>query len=249
MTLSRDDYLRHLRADGAALTAAAAQNLDADVRGCPGWTVADLLAHTGQVHRYVTELVRTNSDKPVSRKDFPDPPAGAELVPWFDAGLGAVVAMLESADVDGFAWNWSGHNQKVGWWPRRMAQETAVHRWDTEDAVAPGSGQPIDAALAVDGVDEFLDLVLPNAKERGPYPDGGATVHLHATDAEGEWLLRFAGSGIEVSRGHAKGDAAVRGTASDLLLFLWKRLPPDAPGFEVFGDPSVLDNWVKQTQL
>ncbi len=40
-----------------------------------------------------------------------------------------------------------------------------------------------------------------------------------------------------VEPGHAKGDAAVRGPAADLLLWLWGRRPLD--GFEVFGDRSA----------
>ena len=35
---------------------------------------------------------------------------------------------------------------------------------------------------------------------------------------------------------HAKGDVAARGSASDLLLFLWGRVPADA--LEVFGDAA-----------
>ena len=37
---------------------------------------------------------------------------------------------------------------------------------------------------------------------------------------------------------HAKGDVAARGTASDLLLFLWGRVPADT--LEVFGDADLL---------
>ncbi len=51
-------------------------------------------------------------------------------------------------------WTWTGANQNVEWVRRRMAQETAVHRWDAAHAV----GQPddLDALVASDGIDEFL---------------------------------------------------------------------------------------------
>ena len=42
-------------------------------------------------------------------------------------------------------------------------------------------------------------------------------------------------------REHAKGDVAARGTASDLLLFLWGRVP--ATALEVFGDAELLDRF------
>ncbi len=41
---------------------------------------------------------------------------------------------------------------------------------------------------------------------------------------------------IEVERAHAKGDAAIRGTANDLLLWLWGR---DAGPVEILGDEAL----------
>ena len=43
--------------------------------------------------------------------------------------------------------------------------------------------------------------------------------------------------GISFEHGHAKGDVALRGTASDLLLWAWNRVPVD-DRFEVFGDAA-----------
>ena len=51
--------------------------------------------------------------------------------------------------------------------------------------------------------------------------------------------MRFVGDSAVITREHAKGDVAVRGGASDLLLFLWHRIPADR--LEVFGDPALLD--------
>ena len=52
------DYLQALRADGTALAAAARVGLDQPVPACEGWTVADLVLHTGMVHRHKLEIVR-----------------------------------------------------------------------------------------------------------------------------------------------------------------------------------------------
>ena len=98
------------------------------------------------------------------------------------------------------------------------------------------------AVRAVDGVDEFLDHFTDTGAE-GAEPVGG-TVHLHCTDPSmpegaGEWLITepVVGGRLEVTREHAKGDAAVRGTASDLVLALWRRRTLDETDrFEVFGD-------------
>jgi hypothetical protein len=85
---------------------------------------------------------------------------------------------------------------------------------------------------------------VPRFLERGggPRPElVGATIHIHCTDdglaeGTGEWLLRLVDGGAEVERAHAKGDAALRGPASDLLLAVWHRLPLDR--IDVVGDAS-----------
>jgi hypothetical protein len=115
-----------------------------------------------------------------------------------------------------------------------MAQETAMHRRDATDGL-------IDADLAVDGIDEMLELFTPRIPEdRLAGLDG--SIHLHATDTEGEWLVRLSPDGISFEHGHAKGDAALRGTAQDLLLWTWNRAPVD-DRFEVFGDVDLLETW------
>jgi hypothetical protein len=112
-----------------------------------------------------------------------------------------------------------------------------VHRADAEQALGRPVGA-IEPALAVDGIDELLDVFLPVfGADRSP--GDGRTVHLHATDAEGEWLLRFEAGEVAVEVGHAKGDAAVRGPAGDLLLWLWGRHPLE--DLEVFGDRSAAE--------
>ena len=119
---------------------------------------------------------------------------------------------------------------------------------------AVGIPYEIPVAVAADGIDEFLTWfagrrVAPNAA-----PIGGS-VHLHCTDtdthvaegaddrsaATGEWLVhRLDESGVEFSREHAKGDAAVRGRANDLLLWLWRR---DAGPVEILGDTAVAERF------
>ena len=74
-----------------------------------------------------------------------------------------------------------------------------------------------------------------------------ATVHLHATDVEGEWLVTLGGSTVAVEHGHAKGDAAVRGTAADLHLWLWGRVPLDR--LVVFGDPAIAERLTKLSRV
>ena len=52
--------------------------------------------------------------------------------------------------------------------------------------------------------------------------------------ADGEWLITRGADGMTVAREHAKGDVAVRGAASDLLLVVMGRAEVDV--VEVLGD-------------
>ncbi|MDQ1372946.1 MAG: hypothetical protein QOJ09_284 [Actinomycetota bacterium] len=231
------EYVAHLRADGGRLADVADGNLDARVPSCPEWNVADLVWHTGAVHRFWAEVVRTNAQAVAGPPALERPSAGA-LVDWFRDGLEQSAQTLEGADPATPIWTWTSTDDTAGWVQRRMAQETAVHRWDAE--VASGQTTGVDHQLAVDGIDEFLDIFLPEAD--GARAFGTGTIHLHTTDGDGEWLLTVDGSDVRVERGHVKGDVAVRGPASDLLLMLWRRLPPD--GLDVLGDGSVLDHFL-----
>ncbi len=226
--MDRAEHLRWLRVEGARLgEAARAAGVDAPVPTCPGWSVADLLVHTLGVYRHKTFVLTTGArERPVGDTWRRPHPAPDEAPDRFDEELAALVEALEATDPSTPVWTWWPADQTAGFWWRRMAQETVIHRADVE--AAAGAVTPVDAGLAVDGIDEALDLflapdVLPGAVEGPP-----ATVHLHATDAPGEWLVGLGPEGVTVARGHAKGDAAVRGTASDLLLWLWGRGPSSA---------------------
>jgi hypothetical protein len=60
-------------------------------------------------------------------------------------------------------------------------------------------------------------------------------VHIHCTDTSGEWLVHADG---RVEPIHAKGDAAIRGTASDILLGLYDRIP--LGDLDLIGDTSLV---------
>lgn len=234
-------YLDALRSDSAALAAAAQLGVDAKVPSCPEWTVADLVSHVGRIHRWVADMVQTHASERPPRGEGSPLPAGDALVDWFEEVSSAVVDALTAADDDEPVWNWSvTRPHTAAFWKRRMAHETAVHRWDAQ--LAHGSPAAVPPALAKDGIDEVLDTVLPTEVSfKPPAATLGGSLHLHTTDVEGEWLVRVGDGKVEVSYEHSKGDAAVRGTAEDVLLFVWGRRP--AEELQTFGDPTVLANW------
>ncbi len=235
-------YLAALRADGVSLARAAEPALDRPVPSCPGWSVRDLIAHVGQVHRDKARIVRAGTTtRPPGVEDTDL--TGPELLAWYREGLSDLLDALAGADPRQPAWSWVG-DQRVAFWYRRMAHETAVHRWDAEHAagLAPAPVDPEE--LGADGVAEVFDTWLGH--DDPPYEGPAGTLHLHATDAPAEWLLTLEPPHVSAAPGHGRADTALRGTASDLDLLLWGRLPLAA--VEVLGDaalPGAFLAWVQ----
>ncbi|HEX2058955.1 MAG TPA: maleylpyruvate isomerase family mycothiol-dependent enzyme [Actinomycetota bacterium] len=209
------------------MAVAVARDLDAHVPTCPAWNVAKLTIHTGQHHRWVTDAIRRGGDPP----ENPSKPGlrGDELVEWFRAGWRDLADLLDAKDDDEPAWSWAGDN-RVGFWRRRTTLETLVHRWDAENAT--GSGSSLDPALAADGVDEFLFVMM--ALDGGVYRGPRLHVGVATNYAAGRWAVDLE-DGVRPSAVVGDGAAApgagrvsVGGTAEDVLLFLWGRRGPDA---------------------
>jgi len=233
------DWSAVVAREGAALGDAAALDLTAAVPAAPGWDTTELLRHIGLIHARTATILRTATLERPSRKNgmLPDPPSD-DVLGWYRTTLDELVRALDAVDdPDQPVWSFAPEHARAGFWPRRMAQETLVHRVDAEQAVGAPVGA-IEPELGVDGVDEILTIFVP-ALGADRSPGDGRTVHLHATDTEGEWLVRFDEGAVTVETGHAKGDAAVRGPAGELLLWLWGRRPLD--GLEVFGDVGAAD--------
>ncbi len=234
------DLLATVPASSAGMTRAALEaGLDAPVPSCPGWTVERLVDHTGKVLRMVGKVVETGG--PVDGRTLPKPPAGSLVVQWFEEMTASTVAALGAKDPADELWNWAGQPPVVAFWHRRMAHELAVHGADA--VLAAGRTPEIEPALAADGIDELLTVLVP-AKTAAGVSDlsGVGSLHVHCTDTAGEWLVVPSGSGVEVTRAHAKGDAALRGPAADLLLRLFNR----GTGGEVVGDPDVLTSFTSR---
>lgn len=238
--LSQERYVESLRADAAGLLdAARAAAPDAPVPGCPEWTTMDLVWHIGEVHRFWATIAAGSLAEPPA--DWPPkrPATDAEIWAFADESARRVVDALAAADPDAAVWTWCEGGDDAGWVIRRMAQETAVHRVDAEQTA--GQDFRLEAALAADGIDEFLCFFYPYTVREGDAPTDG-TVHLHCTDTDGEWTIAPDGT---VTTEHAKGDAALRGPAHDLLMALWRRAGLDA--VEIFGDRALAERFVAST--
>ncbi|MEY2583163.1 MAG: hypothetical protein QOE09_3012 [Ilumatobacteraceae bacterium] len=236
------EFIAAFDRDSAAFAdACEAADLNTPVRSCPGWTVADLLWHLTEVHYFWRTIVGEQRADPDGYAE-PVRPADEALLEMYRTGRTEVLKTLSEADPAAPNWTWS-KEKTAGFVIRRMAQETAVHLWDANDA--SGSAQPIEAGLASDGIDEFLTHMLPDTAKGSAAVAG--SVHLHCGDVAGEWTVTETVDGFAVAPIHAKGDSAIRGTASDILLALWRRVP--LSDCDVVGDADVAARFIAHTNL
>lgn len=233
---SYSEYVATIRKEGEAILAAARFGVDELVPTCVGWTVGDLLTHLGRVYCRATALV---SQRSTTHQDFPpEPPAGTDVIAYVTDALDDLVAALTSADSDTPVWNFSTQPQTATFWARRMAHESAVHRYDAQRA--HGVAQPVDADLARDGLDEMIDVLLARVVSRDDVKLPDATYVLTTTD-DGDWIVRLSADGVQ-RLDVAKGpDVTVRGTPSALLLAAYNRVPWTS--LEVEGDTALLEQW------
>ncbi len=224
------------RSEGEALLAAARLGLDEPVPTCEGWDVRRVVRHLGRVYHYAASCVadRATDDpgRPPAASDSVDP------VAWCADALEEVVDALASTEPAAPVWNWSATAQTAAFWARRMAHESAVHRWDVQNA--HGLPVPIAADLATDAITELVDVLLPRLYARGVEDAPQGVVRLVATD-NGAWRVQLDAAGARLSGDAGPADATAHGTASDLVLVLYGRLPLST--VEVTGDAAVLDRW------
>lgn len=244
---AKDAWLATMRADAAAFRAAVGNEgvLTSPVPSCPEWSVGDLVRHLGSIYQWVRGTAAAGSvERPEPRVIGDDVPAAtdAAVLPWFDTQLAELLSVLESVDADQPAWNWAPQAKKAGFWHRRMAHETVIHRWDAQLSV--GMTEPIETKLAGDTIAEVLDSWLP-AGRRHTDEDVHGIVQLTASDLGHQWTIRLRGKGIALLDTDTLLDddshparALATGNASDLALALWGRLNWDV--LDIAGDEPLL---------
>jgi uncharacterized protein (TIGR03083 family) len=237
--LTHSEYLKILRAEGDAFADSVQNALTAPVVSCEPWVGADLLWHMVEVHyswKFIVQSHLMDPEKYVPREK----PSDDDMLQEYRDGLHELIDVLSTTDASRPCWTWAGVRD-VAWVIRRMAHETAVHAWDAR--CAAGVESQIPAALASDGIDEFVFVMLDNVRE-GELALAGS-VHLHCTDVDGEWLIVPTSDGaLQVTREHAKGACALRGSAHDLLMALWRRVPMSS--IEVIGDTAVAQQFLSR---
>jgi uncharacterized protein (TIGR03083 family) len=219
-------FVEHVRRDGSRLRLAARGDLGAAVPSCPGWSVDDLVRHVAEVYEHkiaCTLLGRAPDPWP------PDWPTDRDPIEWLADAHARLLELFDRSEPASPSATWWPPDQTVGFWARRMAHETAVHRVDAELAAATPS--PIDPDLATDGIAEILEIML--AGDWTDEPDDTASGQRVSIRADGHagghsWLVTIDRAAVDVTEGvrdDANAHARIEGEPADVDLWLWGRAP------------------------
>ncbi|MGP0025579.1 MAG: maleylpyruvate isomerase family mycothiol-dependent enzyme [Streptosporangiaceae bacterium] len=247
-------FLDCLAADFTRLRAVAPIDLDAAVPSCPGWTVSDLARHVGEVYVHKTLAMREGAEP---GQWPPEGLAQEEPLALLDRAYAGLLSEFAARQPEDPAGTWYTPDQTVGFWIRRMAQETVIHRIDAE----LGTGVPVAPVpddLAVDGIDELLKVFTAfGVAEWGSYFTdilGGSPGWTYAVRAGGAaWRVRT-GPGLFVvedragqdgpgdGAGDGPADVTAAGPPAAVLRWVWNRENAGEPGgVTVEGAPDAVE--------
>jgi len=230
---------------------ASAAGLDVRVPTCPEWTLFDLVHHLGGVHRRWAAVVAAGpaAARPAGTapEAAPAAPREREALPaWSAESTAQLLSALREAGPDRGCRTWWGASespQTAGAVARHQVQEAAVHAYDAQ--ITAGAPQPLPDEVALDGVDEFLSTCCATTSA---WPHEAAAVDYHAAEGR-SWRLSLAADGARITclpspvtlsgEGTEAAAAAARGTAGELVLTLYGRIPVDS--LELDGDRRVFE--------
>jgi uncharacterized protein (TIGR03083 family) len=221
---------------GAASTVlranAMAAGLDAPVPTCPGWTVLDLVAHQGMVHRWAASQLRgapIDPPEPLEAEGRESP----DVLGWFDEGATDLLQAIVDApdDLEALVFLKDAPAARL-FWTRRQCHETTVHAVDALGArlrrPALAAETWIAPAVAVDGIDELLVGFVTRSR-RGASPGAETRLLVAPDDCEVAWLVELATGRPLVTRRvrpdspDVAPDHVWTGEPVDLYLRLWSR--------------------------
>jgi len=195
------------------------------------WSVEQLAAHLGSVHRWAA--LHTSRQTREERDNVPV--LSVPMLDWYVESRTILLDTLRERDPGAPCYTISLTDKTVRFWHRRQLHETLVHLWDLESATDPRATVSAEFApeVYVDGVNELFEVFQRRVRNIREFPLPGV-LRLEATDADAGWT--FAEDWSTDAGGEPT--SIVRGTAGDLLLFVWNRLDPAAPDSRLTVDGS-----------
>jgi uncharacterized protein (TIGR03083 family) len=236
-----DGRLSIIAAESDEFATAARGRLDRPVPTCPGWTLDDLVTHLATSYLDKVACTRLNARPDPSPVD---PPAG-DRVRWLLEVRDEMLDLFRERGPAAPSYTWEPSDQTVGFWARRMAVETSLHRVDA--ALAASRPYRLDPDLAADGIDETLTVILGGDWSHRPQPAPDCSVRLQ-TPAR-TWSVSLREKEVEVVADPAAGtaDATVDGIAEDVLLWLWARPTRKSP--RMSGDQAATARLLGQLNI
>jgi uncharacterized protein (TIGR03083 family) len=238
------DYVSIVSDESSRILQAFEQDRRAGVPWSDRWTVATVARHVASTHHVVARIIgeRPDADFGLFAQLITPEKDSPEFADWFRSGTASLIEQLSDVSPDETCWSWYEPGRNVGWWARRMGFEAAIHRWDTDAAL--GREFSVSSEVAADGIDEYLDVFVASSRATTDAP-AGPTISFVCSDRDDRWWLDLSRRGERVlSLEPLDASVQVSGTAEQLLLFLWGRVPASGtPGAEVSGNVTELVRW------
>jgi uncharacterized protein (TIGR03083 family) len=235
--------------------AAVAAGPDAAVPTAPEWTVTDLVAHVGQTHHWIAEIIERRITDPTQLPmEMAEPPTDpGQWGAWLSESAQRVASACSDDALDAPVWNASG-DERTGteFWMTSALNESVVHGFDAARAAA--RSDDIDPAVAAALVTNHLRMLTSPtwAMQRAESADAirgtGQTLQWVATDTvdgTGAWFVERGPDGATWQSGLQAADVTVRGPAGALLLVLTRRRP--LTDVDVDGDADLARHWLDNT--
>lgn len=223
---------------------AEAAGWSAPVPTCPSWSVADLVAHQGMVHRWATSQVRHDGVEVPSHEQIVADVPPDRLPAWFAEGVRDLLLALRLAPPDAPAMVFlADAPAPVHFWARRQAHEATIHSVDALAASLGREPTAVEASVAfdvaLDGLDELLTGFFARGRSKLAVLEP-LTLAVTPSDSDRGWTVCLADERLRTLRTRSDdADATFYGSAGELYLGLWNR------GSEIksTGRPGVLEAW------
>jgi hypothetical protein len=223
-----------LEVEGERLaTSTIGSDPEAEVPHLAGMRLGEVVRHVGSVYRMALSWLDDGS-RPTRWQRAPA--WDQSLVDYLRAGLLEVVHVLASHDpLEGCPTWWPAH-MNYGFWYRRLAHETTVHRYDVQMGGAAAMVGGIPPEIALDGIDEILTLWFTHRLGvLGVSDVRPGRVAVHAGNLR--WIAQVTATGTSAWRAVTDEpvDAIVSSDPAGMYLWLWGR----RPNAQVYEDGSL----------
>jgi uncharacterized protein (TIGR03083 family) len=236
------DFATCIAEESALFRACALGNLDVPVPTCGTWNMRTLIEHVAFVFTERSACIHAGSDVEEFARVQPTLVLPAEdSIAAFDIALAGMLSDFRAHRDSDPAVTWSGLENTVGFWKRRMAHEVLTHRIDAELALGRPVG-PVADALAADGVDEYIDtkLIYKSAAQNEECRDSLRS--LAGTDVrfvygEHQRVVSVDTDAITPGPGGSGPQLTLSASPLRLNLWLWRRVDFDAVAID--GDEAL----------